>query len=125
MRLIGLVARMAEIGRMFSTEYQREKLKEGCRWDKKVKVPPNRFESPGGEGGGKAILYTLLISVLEGGGWSSPRPGRFLPPGKNRYPLYRMLLDGPQGGSGRVRKISPLPGFDPQTVQPVASRYTD
>jgi hypothetical protein len=24
-----------------------------------------------------------------------------------------------------VRKISPPPGFDPQTVQPVASSYTD
>jgi hypothetical protein len=24
-----------------------------------------------------------------------------------------------------VRKISPPPGFDPRTVQPVASRYTD
>jgi len=24
-----------------------------------------------------------------------------------------------------VRKISPPPGFDPQIVQPVASRYTD
>ena len=32
---------------------------------------------------------------------------------------------GPQGQSGRVRKISPLLRFDPQTVQPVASRYTD
>ena len=30
-----------------------------------------------------------------------------------------------QGPSGRVRKISPPPGFDPRTVQPVASRYTD
>jgi hypothetical protein len=26
---------------------------------------------------------------------------------------------GPQGRSGQVRKISPLPGFDPQTVQPI------
>jgi hypothetical protein len=26
---------------------------------------------------------------------------------------------------GQVRKISPPPGFDPRTVQPVASRYTD
>ena len=43
---------------------------------------------------------------------------------KTRYPLYRRL-GGPQGGSGRVRKISPSPGFDPQTIQPVASRYTD
>ena len=25
----------------------------------------------------------------------------------------------------QVRKISPPPEFDPQTVQPVASRYTD
>jgi hypothetical protein len=32
---------------------------------------------------------------------------------------------GPQGRSGRVRKISSPPGFDPRTVQPVASRYTD
>ena len=47
-----------------------------------------------------------------------------LPPGKTRYPLYRRLA-GPQGQSGRVRKISPRPGFDPRTVQPVASRYTD
>ena len=47
-----------------------------------------------------------------------------LPPGKTRYPLYRRL-GGPQGWSGRVRKISPLPGFDPRAVQPVASRYTD
>jgi hypothetical protein len=30
-----------------------------------------------------------------------------------------------QGRSGRVRKISPPPGFDPRTAQPVASRYTD
>ena len=40
-----------------------------------------------------------------------------LPPGK--IPLYRRL-GGPQGRSGRVRKISPPPGFDPRTVQPVA-----
>ena len=53
-----------------------------------------------------------------------PLHGRFLPPGKNRYPLYRRL-GGPQGRSGQVRKISPPLGFDPRTVQPVASRYTD
>ena len=47
-----------------------------------------------------------------------------LPPGKIRYPLYRKL-GGPQSRSGRVRKILPAPGFDPRTVQPVASRYTD
>jgi hypothetical protein len=50
-------------------------------------------------------------------------PGRSLPPGKTRYPFYRRL-GGPQGRSGQVRKNSPPPGFDPRTVQPVASRYT-
>ena len=42
-----------------------------------------------------------------------------LPPGKTRYPLYRRL-GGPQGRSGRVRKISPAPGFDPRSVRPVS-----
>jgi hypothetical protein len=44
--------------------------------------------------------------------------------GKTRYPLYRRL-GRPQGWSGRVRQISPPPGFDYRTVHPVASRYTD
>jgi hypothetical protein len=47
-----------------------------------------------------------------------------LPPGKIRYPLYRRQ-GVPLGSSGRVRKISPPPEFDPRTVQPVVSRYTD
>ena len=33
-----------------------------------------------------------------------------LPPGRTRYPLY-MRLGGPQGRSGRVRKISPTTGI--------------
>ena len=51
-------------------------------------------------------------------------PAALYPSGKTRYPLYRRLA-GPQGPCGQVRKISPPPGFDPRTVQPVASRYTD
>ena len=47
-----------------------------------------------------------------------------LSPGKTRYPLYRRL-DGPQGRSGQLRKISPPSGFDPRAAQPVVSRYTD
>ena len=47
-----------------------------------------------------------------------------LPPGKTRYPLYRWL-GGPQGRSGRVQKISPPPWFNPRTVHPIASSYTD
>jgi hypothetical protein len=34
-------------------------------------------------------------------------------------------MGGPQDRSGQVRKISLPPGFDPRTVQAVASRYTD
>jgi hypothetical protein len=62
--------------------------------------------------------------ALEGGEGSASRPGRSLPTGKTRYPFYRRL-GGPQGRSGQVRKISPTAGFDPRTVQPIASRYTD
>ena len=69
-------------------------------------------------------LYSFMTTALEGGEGSASRPGRSLPPGKTRCPLYRRV-GGPQGRSGQVRKVSPPPGFDPRTVQPVASRYTD
>jgi hypothetical protein len=64
-----------------------------------------------------------LTSALDGVDGLHHAPAA-LPPGKTRYPLFRRL-GGPQGRSGQVRKISPLPGFDPRTVQPVAGRYTD
>jgi hypothetical protein len=38
---------------------------------------------------------------------------------KTWYPSYSRL------GGTQVQKISPQPGFDPQTIQPVASHYTD
>jgi hypothetical protein len=60
-----------------------------------------------------------LISALDGGGWSTPRPGRFTSGTETRCSLYRRL-GGPWDRSGLVRKISPSPGFDPQTAQPVA-----
>jgi hypothetical protein len=59
-----------------------------------------------------------LTSALDRGGGQHHAPAA-LPPGKTRYPLYRRL-GGPQGRAGRVRKISPPPGFDPRTVQRVA-----
>jgi len=45
-------------------------------------------------------------------------------PGKDLVPIEQEA-GGPQGRSGQVRKISPPPGFDPRTVQPVASHYSD
>ena len=64
-----------------------------------------------------------LASALDGVCGERHVPADLLP-GKARYALYRKL-GGSQGWSGRVRKISPPPEFDPWTVQPVASRYTD
>jgi len=59
-----------------------------------------------------------MTAVLEGGEWSAARPGRTLPPGKTRYPLYRRP-GGPQGRSGRAENLVPT-GIRSRTVQPVA-----
>ena len=64
-----------------------------------------------------------LTSALDRGG-GKRHASATLPPGKTLYPLYRRL-GGPQGWSGQVQKISPSPGFDPRSIQLVASRYTD
>jgi len=71
--------------------------------------------------GSKDIALLFLDHGTRRGEWSASRPDRSLTPRKIRYPLYRRL-GGPQGWSGQVRKTQ---GFDPRTVQPVASRYTD
>jgi hypothetical protein len=59
-----------------------------------------------------------MTAALEGGEWSTARPGHTLPPGKTRYPLY-WRLGGPQGRSGRTENLAPS-GFNPRIVQPVA-----
>ena len=64
-----------------------------------------------------------LASALDGVG-GQPHAPAALPLGKTQYALYRRP-DGTQGRSGRVRNILSLPGFDAQTFQPVAGRYTD
>ena len=76
--------------------------------------------------GGVEWKYNSTLSStseLDGGGWPTLRPVA-LPQRMTRCPLYRRL-GWPQGRSGRERKNSPPPGFDPRTAQPVASRYTD
>jgi len=47
-----------------------------------------------------------MTAALKGGEWSAARPGRTLPPGKTRCPLYRRL-GGPQGRSGRAENSHP------------------
>ena len=47
--------------------------------------PKTGREGPEGEWRGTS---TCLISALDGSGWSVPRPGRFTPEKRPRYPLY-------------------------------------
>jgi len=70
----------------------------------------------------EATVIPVIIGAT-GTNSKSLRPLAALTPEKTRYPLYRWP-GGPRR-SGRVRKLSLPPGFDPRTVQPVASRYTD
>ena len=89
----------------------------------KGKVHP-RTGHEGPEGEQRYSSTLSLTSALYGGGWSMPRPGRFTPGKETQYPLYRRL-GGPLGRSGWVSNISPPLEFDPRTLQPIASCYTD
>jgi len=59
--------------------------------------------------------FTLSLTLALAGMGSQHHAPAALLPQKTQYPLYRRL-GGPQRQSGQVRKISPLPGFDPWTV---------
>jgi hypothetical protein len=58
-------------------------------------------------------------------GWVvNAMPQLFYPPGLARYLLNRRL-GGPQDQSEQVQKIRPPLGFDPRTIQLIASCCTD
>jgi hypothetical protein len=119
-----------------------------CLWEKNSLCLLNSRLSPSGRADSKKKVKSTLVQALRlctgrtayrgnrgiallfhdhgtrRGEGSASHLGRSLPPGKTRYLLYGRL-GGTQGQSGQVQKISPPPGFDPRTVQPVASRYTD
>jgi hypothetical protein len=78
----------------------------------------------GPNGGWRYSSTVFLTTALCRVGWSMPRLCRFTHGKGTRYPSYRRP-GGPLGLLGRVLKISPPPEFDPWTVQPVASRYSD
>lgn len=59
-----------------------------------------------------SVKKIRIFNVMSGGN-----------PENIRYPLYSMLV-GPRGDSRRAQKISPPMGYDPRTVQSVASRCT-
>ena len=55
---------------------------------------------------GRGIALLIHDLGARRGEWSAARPGRSLPPGKTRYPMYRRL-GGPQGPSGRAKILAP------------------
>ena len=72
----------------------------------------------------EVYLYSFFNLGAILGGCSTPFPDIFTAGKETRY-LYCMGLSGPQCRPGRMRKIFPLPVFDPWTVKPVASCCTD
>jgi hypothetical protein len=68
-------------------------------------------------------LYNFFNLGTRWSGWSTPSPGRFIPEKETRYPVQEVgWAPGPVWTG--AEDLAP-PGFDPRTVQPVASRYTD
>ena len=90
----------------------------------KVKVKFTLEQATKAQRGSRVILYSFF-NLDARWGWVVNATARLLYPRERRgtHCTYRRL-GGPQGRSGQIRKISPPPGFDPQTFQPLASRYT-
>ena len=65
-----------------------------------------------------------LTSALDGVGWTKPRPCLFTPLERPDTHCIGGWV-GPRAGLDGPGKSRPPQGFDPRTVQPVASRYTD
>jgi len=70
-----------------------------------------------------AQLYLFLTYEPEGGRWSTLCPGHLTPGKENWYLLYRRL-DEPWGWPEHVQKISPPPGLEPPSTQPIVYHYT-
>ena len=94
--------------------------------DGTVKVMCKLEQTTKARRGGERYSSTLsLTSVLDGGGWSTPRPGRFTSRERLRVPKVQEAKWAPAADLNGCGKFRPLPGFDPRTVHPVASRYID
>jgi hypothetical protein len=71
----------------------------------------------------RGIALTFHDLGTRRGGWSAPRPGCFTP-GKDPIPIVQEAGWAPGPVWMCVKNLAP-PGFDPQTIQAVASRYTN
>jgi hypothetical protein len=68
---------------------------------------------------------SLTLAVHGGGGVNAATPPTTLPLGKKPSTHCIGRWVGPRTGLDRCGKLASPPGFDPQTVQPTASCYTD
>ena len=69
------------------------------------------------------FISTLSLTwTLDRGGWPVPCSGLFTPRKVTWYPLYRRLWTWGTVWTG-VETLTPHPGFDPQSVQPIAGHY--
>ena len=73
--------------------------------------------------GEQICSFTLPSTSAPDGGWSTPRPGRFTP-GKDPVPIVWETGWAPGPVWTGAENLA-SPGFNPRTVQSVASRYTD
>ena len=63
-------------------------------------------------------------SALDAAGGQRHAPAALLP-GKDPVPIVQEAWWAVRAGLDGCRKSRPPPEFDPRTLQPVASRYTD
>ena len=112
----------ARSGTKFSTATNKfpKKKKVKCTLVQALRLSTGRMGHRGSRG-----IALLFLDHGTRSGWGlsvTPRPP--FTPGKDPVPIVQ-YIGWPQDQAGQVRKISPPSEFGPQTVQFVASRYTD
>jgi hypothetical protein len=83
-----------------------------------------RTGNEGPEGKQRYNSTLSLTSALDEVGFQHQTPAA-LPPGKKHAAHCKEGWMGPRSLWTGAENLAPPPGFDPRTVQPVASRYTD
>ena len=73
----------------------------------------------------RGIALPFLDHGTRRGEGSASRPRPLFNPGKDPVSVVQEVGWAPGQGLDRCGKFCPPPGFDPRTVQAVASRYTD
>jgi len=96
-----------------------------ARWKVKVNIKCTLVQAVRTIGRVEVYLYSFLVTVLEGVMGQRHAPATFYPregPGTHCTGVWL----GSRAGVDSCRKFRPHPpGFDPRTVHPVTSRYTN